>query len=146
MRGGTPDERARTRNMLALADEASTFFGFACHKGTALFTQLESQSPTASAMALEWCRRALEKLEIYYEEDHRFETSGGDSEKGSNIADCVLFSQLQFSKELYGQDLTVGLPNLGRFYGSFKDRDSAKIPDNWYPEEVASMAKVWMAE
>lgn len=148
MRGTTPEERARTRDILALADEASTFFGFACHKGSSLFSNLESQSPMASVMALEWCRRALEKIEVVYEDDHRFEVLPGTRNSGnrSNIADCVLFSLLQFSKELYGRDLIIGLPNLEGFYELFKERDSAKIPENWYPAHIESMAKVWLAE
>ena len=148
MRGTTPEERARTRDILALADEASTFFGFACHKGSSLFSSLESQSPMASRMASEWCRRALEKIEVFYEDDRRFDATDGtrDSGSGSNIADCVLFSLLQFSKELYGRDLIVGLPNLKRFYELFKERDSAKIPEKWYPAHIESMAKVWLAD
>ncbi|PVH88977.1 hypothetical protein DL98DRAFT_159841 [Cadophora sp. DSE1049] len=148
MRGSTADERAMTRDILALADEASTFFGFACHKGTSLFSSLESQSPMTAVIALEWCRRALEKIEVYYEDDNRFEDSDGemDSRNGSNIADCVLFSLLQFSKELYGRDLIGGLPNLNQFYELFKERGSAKIPENWYPGHIESMAKVWLAE
>jgi glutathione S-transferase len=51
--GNTPLERAVTREILALADEATTHFGVSCHKGRALFTPLEAQSVVAAEFALE---------------------------------------------------------------------------------------------
>ena len=139
MRGDTPEARARTREILALADEASTHFGVACHKGTALFSSLEEQDPKTSIFALDACRKALGLLEAYYVDDHRFEQGGG----GVTIADCVLFSLLQFSRELYGRDLIEDLPGLKRFYGLFKERESAKIGDDFYPEMIKKLSQDW---
>jgi glutathione S-transferase len=138
MRGYTLEERARTREILALADEASTHFGVACHKGTALFSSLEKQDPKTSKFALEFCRKTLGLLEAYYVDSHLFEQGGG----GVTIADCVLFSLLQFSKELYARDLIEDLPGLKRFYGLFKERESAKIGEDFYPEMI-KMSQDW---
>lgn len=153
MRGRTAEERARTREVLGLADEASSLFGFACHKGSQLFVTLEPTSPVAAGMALEWCKRNLKLLEAYYEDydkgnTRRFENGVIREEEDSvvTIADCVLFSLLQFSRELYGVDLLVepDLPNLRAFYGSFKERESARIGEDFYPADIKKLARQWI--
>jgi glutathione S-transferase len=139
MRGNTPEEKARTRGIMTLAVEATTHFGTACHKGTALWASLQEQDPKAARFAWEDCQKGLGLLEPYYLDDHRLEKSGG----GVTIADCVLFSLLQFSAELYGRDLTEGFAGLKRFYNLFKERESAKIGKDFYPEIVKTMAQDW---
>ncbi|KAJ9422704.1 retinal dehydrogenase 1 [Fusarium oxysporum] len=101
MLGRTAEEKARVREVLGLADEVTSQFGFACHKGTALFNMLEETHPVTSKLALEYCTKNLKLLEKYYEEDTRF--NGGDGQV--TIADCVLYSTLHFAKELYSLDL-----------------------------------------
>lgn len=142
MRGETAEERARMRDILGLADEASLQFGFACHKGSALFTSLEPQSPLAARFAMESCKRNLQLVEQYFEGELRFERGGGVA----TIADCVLFSLLQFAKEFYAVDLTLDLPNLARFYDLFKQRRSAKIEEDFYPAEFKILAGQWIGE
>lgn len=141
MRGKTAEERARTRAIIGLVDEALIYFGFACHKGTALFSSLEEQSTIASKMALESLQKALGLIETYYE-DNSLQVGDPDV----TIADCVLFSFLQFSREFYGKDLVGDLPNLKRFYDVFKERESARIKEGFYPEQFISLAKVWNEE
>ncbi|KAI1406914.1 hypothetical protein F5Y13DRAFT_176107 [Hypoxylon sp. FL1857] len=143
MRGGNTRERATTREILALADEASSLFGFACHKGSKLFVTLEPVSPAAAGFAMAWAKRNLKLLEDYYE--GRFKEDTSDGEKVT-IADCVLFSLLQFAKELYTQDLLADpeLPNLKRFYSVFRERESARIPQDFYPREIKELACVWL--
>ncbi|OTA64207.1 hypothetical protein K449DRAFT_394022 [Hypoxylon sp. EC38] len=143
MRGSSARERAITRDILALTDEASSLFGFACHKGTKLFATHEPVNPSAASLAMVWVKKNLRLLEAYYE--GRFE---GDDPNGENItiADCVLFSLLQFAKELYTKDLVADaeLPNLKRFYNVFKERESARIPDDFYPREYKEGACIWL--
>ncbi|KAI4865017.1 hypothetical protein F4820DRAFT_313083 [Hypoxylon rubiginosum] len=143
MRGNTSCQRATTREMLALADEVTAMFGFACHKGSKLFVTLEPTNPVASSLAMDWAKRNLTLFEAYYE--GRFEE--GYSAEEVTIADCALFSLLQFAKELYGRHLVVeepGLPNLKRFYDAFKERESTKILDDFYPKDVRDLARVWL--
>jgi glutathione S-transferase len=100
MRGESAKEKARTREILALADEASSQFGFACHKGTALFVPLEQTNALTAKLALEYCKKNLKLLEENY-----FAEDSGRLGQRTTIAHCVLYSLLQFSKELYGIDL-----------------------------------------
>lgn len=67
MRGETVRERARTREIIALVDEAMIHFGTAVHKGSLLFANMEEQHPTASAFGIEACKKQLGLLEGYYE-------------------------------------------------------------------------------
>ncbi|XXH05662.1 hypothetical protein Hte_012097 [Hypoxylon texense] len=143
MRGDTARERATTREVLALADEATMAFGFACHKGSKLFAARETIDPAVSSMVMEWAKRSLKLLEAYYE--GRFEEAYSAQEV--TMADCVLFSLLQFAKELYGRHLVVeeiGLPNLNRFYDAFMQRESTKIAEDFYPKGIKDLACVWL--
>ncbi|KAL4725767.1 hypothetical protein ACLX1H_007920 [Fusarium chlamydosporum] len=101
MLGNTAAEKARVRDMLSLADEITSQFGFACHKGTALFKQLEEPHPTSAKLMLQYCCKNLKLLARYYNNDARL----GGSDSQVNIADCVLYSVLYFAKELYLLDL-----------------------------------------
>jgi glutathione S-transferase len=67
-----------------------------------------------------------------------------EKESGPNIVDCMFFSILQFMKVLYGKDLIAGRPNLVKFYETFKERDSARIPEGYYPEIVSVLAPQWL--
>jgi glutathione S-transferase len=141
MRGETPQEKARTREMLALADEASSHFGFACHKGTALFVPREQTSALAAKLALESCKKALKLLEENY-----FFAEDGEL-TCCTIAHCVLYSLLQFARELYGVDLLCGpeLPALRAFYDGFRERDGARRRgEERYPEEIRKLACHWL--
>ncbi|KAI0103454.1 hypothetical protein F4814DRAFT_431508, partial [Daldinia grandis] len=115
MRGGTTRGRATTKEILGLVDEATPMFGFAYHKGSKLFLEMEPTNTVASGMAMSIVRRNMKLLEPYYE--GRFEGDGSETEKVT-IADCDFFSFLQFSKELYGIDLVADSEsrNLRRFY------------------------------
>jgi glutathione S-transferase len=146
MRGRTTEEKARVREMLAIADEANTYFGVACHKGTALFAIIESQNPAASAIAMGFCMKSLTLLELYYKNDHRFDGKDLVGETNATIVDCVLFSLLQFAREFYGRDLVADLPHLRRFYNAFEKRESAKIGEDFYSSEMKPLAREWLAE
>lgn len=65
MRGRTAEKRARTREIMGLAEEATTFFAFACHKGSALFALMEKQDPRAANFAMAACKRTLGLTEEY---------------------------------------------------------------------------------
>lgn len=145
MRGTSPEERARTRDILCLADEVTSHLAFACHKGSKLFSTMETQQPLGAQLALESCRRNLKQLDRYYKDDTRFEE---DSNVGSqiHIADCVLYSTLHFAKDLYGVDLTTGpdVANIGRFYEGFGKRESVQVSSDHFPEMIKNLACQWL--
>jgi glutathione S-transferase len=118
MRGRTAEEKARTREILGLADEATTYFSIACHKGSAMFSLVEKQSPAALNFAMASCRKTMALIEEYYVGNHRSEglDTGSDIvQHGVTIADCVLFSLLQFGEIMYGVQLERGFPSLEIF-------------------------------
>ena len=141
MRGDTAEERARTTDMISLADEANSQFGFACHKGSALFVPMETTNAYAAKLVLEFCKKNLKLLDGYYAGDKRL----GDDGR-VNIADCVLYSLLHFAKDLYELDLLAdpGLSNLQSFYRLFGERESAKVEKNHFPEDVKLLASQWL--
>lgn len=51
-----------------------------------------------------------------------------------DVADCVLFSLLEYAKGMYGRDLTEVFPKLVGFDERL-GKDSAKV-EGRYPEEV----------
>ncbi|RDL42276.1 uncharacterized protein BP5553_02255 [Venustampulla echinocandica] len=149
MRGKTPEERARTREIVLLAEEATTYFSTAAHKGNAMFALMEEQDPKSSRLAMESCRKTLKVLEEYYQDDRRFEgpKNTTDSEgSGVTIGDCVLFSLLQFSKRFYERDLVEKLHNLRKFYEGFAERESAQVKEEVYPDDTRALASHWIPE
>ncbi|KFA81123.1 hypothetical protein S40288_00972 [Stachybotrys chartarum IBT 40288] len=143
MLGRSAKERARARDMLSLTDEATMYFGFACHKGSRLFETREQMSPLASRFAFESCRKSLGLLEQYYAE----QKSIGQGRQ-VNICDCALYSLLHFSKEMYGKDLCSEpeLPNLQCFYQEFGQRESAQVSENHFPEQFQAIAAQWLPD
>ncbi|KAF5679419.1 hypothetical protein FHETE_836 [Fusarium heterosporum] len=142
MRGGTPQERARVRDMLSLTDEITSQFGFACHKGTVLFSMIEETHPTSARLILENCQKNLKLLARYYEDDTRF----GNDDAKVTIADCVLYSTLHFAKDLYAMDLLVDseLASLRKFYEWFGGRESAQVADDHFPQQIKELSCQWL--
>ncbi|KFA66599.1 hypothetical protein S40285_08275 [Stachybotrys chlorohalonatus IBT 40285] len=83
MLGISAKERARTRDMLSLADEATIYFGFACHKGSRLFENMEQMNPVASRFAFDSAKKNLGLLEQYYSEQKSISQG-----RKVNICDC----------------------------------------------------------
>ncbi|VUC26030.1 unnamed protein product [Clonostachys rosea] len=145
MRGATVEARARIREIMGLADEASSQFGFACHKGSKLFVPMEETNADAGRLAMEYCRKTLGNIEKYYETDDRLQ---GEVFQEMNIADCVLFALLEFARGVYGVDFfTDGkLPSLKRFFEMVEKRESARIPEQAWKqiEGVRIMGREWL--
>lgn len=123
IRGNTTEERVRTREIVVLAEEATSQFSFAAHKSSAMFTLLEEQDPKASILAMENRRKTLSLLNTIFDLRQR---------KGDNW-DCVLFLLFQNASNVYLIDLVKDLPNLKRFYSydGFARRESAKVTGEW---------------
>lgn len=150
MLGESAEERARTMEVLGLADEATSLFGLACHKGSAMFVLLEETDARAGRLALEGCEKVLGVLERgYYGQDGRFvkeRSEDGEDEVDVTIADVVLFTLLQFAEVMYKKDLTQGLDGLKRFYEGFGRRGSARVSEDMYPEDIRKIASHWLPE
>jgi hypothetical protein len=147
MRGRTAEEKARTREILALADEATTYFSFACHKGSAMFGLLEAQSPITSSFAMESCKKIMILIEGHYSHGRQF-TNIGDREIqwSATTADCVLFSLLQFAEIMYGIELVSGPPHLEKFKVLFEERESVRVEGMVWDESLRKIASHWIAE
>lgn len=142
MRGSTAEEKASTREILALVDEASTQFCFAGHKGTALFVPLETTNALAAELALEFCKKTLRLVdENYATELHRSIDNGRVS-----IADCVFYSLLQFSEGVYGVDLLSEpeLPVLQRLREMLQARHWIGLEEPQCPEQIKNLASEWL--
>ena len=106
-----------------------------------MFTLLEAQSPTASKFAFESCKKCLRLLETdYYTGEDRLPTLK------VTLGDIVLFALLQNATRFYDKEMVSDCPNLKRFYEEFKERESAKVDEKAYPEDVKAVARHWIVE
>lgn len=142
MRGSTSAEKAQTREILGLVDEASSQFCFACHKGTALFVSLEETNAVAAKLAMEYCKKTLRLVE----ENYATELCRSLDVGRVSIALCVFDSLLQFSKGVYGVDLLSEpeLPVLQRLRGMLQAQSSTGLEGPQCPEQIKSLACQWL--
>lgn len=134
MSGATPEDRARTREMVSVIDEAAMQFGIWCHKASPLFAGREQQCREAATFAADAYYGRLQALDMLVQEHEGPFLSGVQV----TIADCVTMATLQFAEHVYGVPLPNGCDALGEWYGSFAKRPSAALPS--YPEPVVSLA------
>lgn len=129
-------EKARATEILILAEELTVGWNpvrmFGTNAGTISF-------PDGAKEMLRWERRALLAIEMYLSE--RSHSSRASSEPVS-IAKIVLYQFLEFVKDCYGVDMTIGsgetvedvyggdvkeeFPRLREFYLAFAKRESVK--------------------
>jgi len=142
MRGSTAEEKARTREVLALVDEASTQFCFAAHKGTALFVPLEETNALAADLAMGYCKKTL----MLVEEKYAAELSRSIDSGRVSIADCVFYSLMQFSEGVYGVDLLSEpeLPVLRRLREMLRSRNWVGLEEAQCPEQIKILASTWL--
>ncbi|KAL2069289.1 hypothetical protein VTL71DRAFT_15627 [Oculimacula yallundae] len=152
LRGQTSEEQIRNRDITALADEATTLFEQAARHGSSMFVLLQRQDIALSKTALKACRATLGSINKYYIHDPRYGL-GEDNDVTAHfevtIADCVLFSLLQFTKCMYSVDLTDGMAGLERFYEVFEKRESVCVegPEGEvWDEHLRMLASCWVGE
>ncbi|KAK5047166.1 hypothetical protein LTR84_007109 [Exophiala bonariae] len=101
------------------------------------------------------CRKAIGLLDTYYRMDPRFECQPTGTEEQApksypgitvTIADCVLFSLLQFAYVVYGVELFAEFPHVEEFYRWFEMRDSARLEGMLEDENVKLLASHWIKE
>jgi hypothetical protein len=108
---------------------------------------------------LRWVRRSLMAIEKWWREaDRDMSLLRKGSDQHVTIADIVLFQFLEFTKDCYGVDMTIGsgekvkdvygretverFPKLIEFFEAFSTRDSAKrvAEAGEFPDEKAKTA------
>ncbi|KAK5043575.1 hypothetical protein LTR84_011382 [Exophiala bonariae] len=147
MRGRTPKDRAKTKEMLGLIDAVTTDVEYAPAFGCRLFAPVVGgeQSPAAVRWLLSRANQSLERIAEYAAEGTpwllRFER---EEEAQVTVADCALFAILQYAENMFGWDLTEDHPRLKTFYGAFKLRQSASIPEGTWPTQLTDMTKDWI--
>nr|WP_249658909.1 glutathione S-transferase family protein [Pectobacterium atrosepticum] len=127
MIGCTAEQRALTRELVGVADEAAQQLGIWCHKGSPVFAGMEEQSADAARFAAQSYRRQLDRL------DQLLAETGGPFLSGNRVslADCIAMATLEFAEDAYGVPLPQELERLGNWYAQFKERPSALCPS--YP-------------
>lgn len=127
--------RARETEILTLAEELLTGWNSVRMFGTGAGTM---SFPEGAKEMLRWERRALLNVERYLAE----RAQPLQKERPATIAEIVLYQFLEFTKDCYGVDMTIGsgklvqdpygkevqekFPTLRAFYLAFAERESAK--------------------
>ncbi len=130
MLGDTPAAKSRTREFVALADEAKTMFSFWARKVNPVFTGQEEMNRDWGRLAAERYHRRLRQLDMLMTEA-RAEFLTGEQ---VTIADCVTSSTMQFAHDLYHVAPTESTPRLIEWYHHFVKRPSAQAAA--FPEEL----------
>ncbi|KFY88749.1 hypothetical protein V500_06146 [Pseudogymnoascus sp. VKM F-4518 (FW-2643)] len=137
MRGTDALSRARVAELMCLADECTIAWNPVRTFGSGAGTM---SIPAASKEMIRWIHRTLGTIESWFKDcDFTGLCEGG--ERGPNMAEIVLYQFLEFTKDCYGKDMTVGsgqkvvdvngreaieeFPKLAEFYDAFKTRPSA---------------------
>ncbi len=131
--GATPEARARTRELVSVIDEATTYFGVWCRQASPLFAGHGPQNRDAATMGADVYHVRLRQLDALIGETAGPFLAG----RHVTIADCIAMSTLQFAEHCYG----VPVPNYGRltsWYTYFGARPSATLPA--YPQPVLALA------
>lgn len=132
MLGQTPKARAATREMVAILDEATTFFGLWARHGSRLNAERHGTSKDAARIGAESFASKLRVAESKIEGPFLGGTMLG-------TADCVAMALLEFADQFYGVAIPADCPKLADWYASFSQRPGARPPD--YPREMLDIAR-----
>jgi glutathione S-transferase len=134
MLGATPEKRARTREFVAVIDEAAIQLGIWCRKGSPLFAGVEKQSQEAATFAADAYYGRLRLLDVLAKETEGPFLAGSQV----TIADCIAMATLQFAENVYGVPVPSGCQTLSDWYADFGSRPSATLPA--YPAPMLALA------
>lgn len=157
MRGVEAFSRARNNGLLDLGDECTTAWNPIRTFGSGAGTM---SIPAASKEMTRWLHRTLAAIENWFQDA---EMSSHTARGETTIAEIVLYQFLEFTKDYYGKDMSLGtgesvvkdvygrdavqqFPRLHEFYNAFSRRDSARrdpavgeVPS----EEVLAKMTLW---
>ncbi|KAK4902925.1 hypothetical protein LTR27_000864 [Elasticomyces elasticus] len=137
MIGSSSWERARTRDCLAVLDEAVAFFACYGHNASAAFAKREPQSKEAARVSLVSGHKLFAQLEALVDAQGPFLMGKGEQ---PIVLDCMVMATLQFYKEAYDVDLTIGHPRLHTMHQAFASRKSAEW-DEEVPETLRGILR-----
>lgn len=130
--GATPEDRAHTRELVAILDEATAFFGLWARHGSQVNIGRHSLNPEAARIGAE---RFATRLRIA---EHKVVGPFLCGDKVT-IADCVAMALLEFTDKFYGVSLPADCPALAGWYARFAKRPSALGPS--YPADMLRIAR-----
>lgn len=130
--GETPECRAVTRELVAIFEEATAFFGLWARHGSQLNAGRHPLNLEAARIGAE---RFASKLRVA-ERKIIGPFLGGEA---LTIADCVAMAIIEFADQFYGVTAPADCPKLAAWYKQFASRPSAARPH--YPPEMLALAQ-----
>lgn len=130
--GTTASERAATRALTAVFDEATTYFGIWARQGSRLNAERHMISVDAAAVGAERFTSRLRIAEAM--------ASDGPFLTGTRvtIADCVAMALLEFVQDFYGVSIPDSCPKIRAWYQRFRERRVA--PPCSYPPDMLAVS------
>lgn len=138
MRGKTPRDRARTREVTTVFDEALTFFGIWARHGSRRNRGSDQESQAIARIGAE---RYFEKLRLAERMVAGAEFIAGET---VTTADCVAMAALHFILSFYGVPIPSDCSRLSDWFARFSRRPSAPTCD--YPPEQHELALGLLAQ
>jgi hypothetical protein len=144
MRGSNPMERARVHELLSLIEEAGQAFGFLVMNSSSLFTGKVEQSRGVAAV----CEGRMHKLLLTIEGYAGEAVEAGKwlaGTEGATLADVCLASVVEYTRDMYGRDLTRDHAAIGKWLDKWQSveagkRGGEKLP----PQGISEVAKQWL--
>lgn len=131
MMGDSPEGRAATRAMVAVLDEATSFFGIWARQGSALNADRHVANIDASTIGAE---RYTAKLRVVEAMMAGLFLTG----ESVTVADCVGMALLEFTSGFYGVSIPSDCPKLADWFNRFSSRHSVVPPP--YPPSMLAQA------
>ena len=132
MRGKTPAERAKVRQIVHVVDEALTFFGLWARHGSALGQGVVRSSREVADICSDRYFGQLRLIERLMSEDPFI------AGEHVTLADCVAMATLQYTSDFYAVPIPPGCVKLQMWFDRFSQRPSARRPP--YPEQLQCKA------
>jgi glutathione S-transferase len=132
MLGRNPEERALTREFVAIFDEATSFFGLWARQGSRVNTDRHPPDAKAAAIGAE---RFASKIRVV-EAKLVGPFLGGPA---LTMADCVAMALIEFVDQFYGVSLPADCSKLVEWYLRMCERLSGQAPS--YPAELLKVAR-----
>jgi glutathione S-transferase len=130
--GSTAEERAITREVVSLFDEATGFFGIWARQGSSVNVDRHRQDATAVAVGAE---RYASKLRVAEAKQDGPFLCGSTA----TMADCVAAALIEFTSQFYGVPLPDDCPKLSAWFARMSKRPSMSPPD--YPASMLEVAR-----
>jgi len=132
MLGETPEKRALTRELVAILDEATAFFGLWARQGSRVNADRHTPSVEAAKVGAE---RFASKLRVAEAKFVGPFITGGTL----TIADCVGMALIEFVGQFYGVEVPADCPKLAEWYARLSERETMRPPE--YPSQMLSQAR-----